>query len=85
MRPAGHLQRIQDEQYHIVIHQFTEDFPYQDPEFFTDPFRYIPHPSVTEAARLVMKRIEQDSTYVREFEQGKMIGVLVSRTSEGKL
>lgn len=85
MRSAGHLQRIQDEQYHIVIHQFTEDFPYQDPEFFTDPFRYIPHPSVTEAARLVMKRIEQDSTYVREFEQGKMIGVLVSRTSEGKL
>ena len=47
-------------------------------EGFTDPFRYIPHPSVRTAAEIVMKRIQEIGSDVRAgFEEGKMMGVLV--------
>ena len=44
-------------------------------EGFTDPFRYVPHPLVREAADIVMKRIQKLG--YKGFEEGKMLGVLV--------
>ena len=42
-------------------------------EGFTDPFRYIPHPSVRTAAEIVMKRIQEIGSDVRAgFEEGKI-------------
>ena len=61
-----------------MIHRFSEDFIFEEPRSFTDPFRYVPHPAVQEAARLVMKQIDE-SSMASEFAEGKMIGVLIVR------
>ena len=61
-----------------MIHAFPEGFIYEEPCSFTDPFRYVPHPAVQEAAKLIMKHIDE-SELVSEFAEGKMIGVLVVR------
>ena len=68
-----------------MIHSFPKDFVFADPHYFTDPFRYTPHNSVVEGARLIMKRIEEDSTIESEFAQGKMVGVLTVRTPENNI
>ena len=68
-----------------MIHRFPKDFVFTDPHDFTDPFRYTPHHSVVEGARLTMKRIEEDSTIEPEFAQGKMVGVLTVRTPENNI
>ena len=68
-----------------MIHSFPKDFVFADPHYFTDPFRYTPHNSVVEGARLIMKRIEEDSTIESEFAQGKMVGVLTVRTTENNI
>ena len=82
MRAAGSLQRIQAEQYRIVIHRFPEEFVCQEPfHGFTDPFRYVPHPAVVEAARLVIRHIESDQTLSEVFAEGKMLGVLICKSS----
>ena len=53
---------------------------YDFEEGFTDPFRYVPHPSVRTAAEIVIKRIQELDPDVRAgFEEGKMMGVLVVR------
>ena len=44
-----------------------------------DPFRYAPHSSVREAARLVMQRLDEDESLSSAFSEGKMLGVLVVR------
>ena len=55
-------------------------------EGFTDPFRYVPHPLIKEAAGRIMEMLESwknqpDGSPLRELErsfaEGKMIGVLV--------
>ena len=47
-------------------------------EGFTDPFRYIPHPLVTKAARIVMHKVSRlEECLKKGFEEGKMMGVLV--------
>ena len=79
------MQRIQTEQHRIVTHSFPKVFVFTDPRHFTDPFRYTPHDSVVEGARLIMKRIEEDSTIEPEFAQGKMVGVLTVRTPENNI
>ena len=82
MRAAGSLQRIQAEQYRIVIHRFPEEFVCQEPfHGFTDPFRYMPHPAVVEAARLVIRYIESDQALSEAFAEGKMLGVLICKSS----
>ena len=65
-----------------MIHHFPEDFSFEIPSGFTDPFRYRPHPSVIMAARLVAGRIED--SHIPGFEEGKMIGVLVCRQEGGQ-
>ena len=59
-----------------MIHAFPEGFIYEEPCSFTDPFRYVPHPAVQEAAKLIMKHIDE-SELVSEFAEGKMIGYVM--------
>jgi len=77
MRSAGHLQGISREQHHIVIHHFPEDTVFEEPGYFTDPFRYIPHPLVRLAAAEVIARIDADPNLRVAFSEGKMLGVMV--------
>ena len=70
---------ISHKQSRTVIHSFSEDFVFEEPSEFTDPFRYVPHPAVKEAARLVMEQIESDPELASDFSEGKMLGVLVCR------
>jgi tRNA pseudouridine32 synthase/23S rRNA pseudouridine746 synthase len=62
-----------------VIHYFPEDYIFEEPSEFTDPFRYIPHPAVKTAARLVCERIDGCPQLSSWFTEGKMLGVLVCR------
>ena len=67
-----------------MIHRFPEEFNFEEPRVFTDPFRYVPHSTVQEAAQLVMKRIDE-SELNSEFTEGKMIGVLVVKDKESSI
>ena len=67
-----------------MIHRFPEVFNFEEPRVFTDPFRYVPHSTVQEAAQLVMKRIDE-SVLNSEFTEGKMIGVLVVKDKESSI
>ena len=79
------MQGIQTEQHRTLIHHFPEDFVCREPfHEFTDPFRYVPHPAVTEAARLVIGSIEADQALSEAFAEGKMLGVLVCRIPENQ-
>ena len=82
MRATGYVQGIQTEQHRIVIHYFPEEVSFEDPQKFTDPFRYMPHPSVKAAADHVIRWIETDSELAKDFAEGKMLGVLVCRRHE---
>ena len=62
-----------------MIHYFPEDYIFEEPSEFTDPFRYIPHPAVKTAARLVCERIDGCPQLSSWFAEGKMLGVLVCR------
>ena len=66
-----------------MIHYFQEDISFEDPQGFTDPFRYMPHPLVMMAAERVTSRIEGDSVLADAFSDGKMLGVLVCKASAG--
>ena len=68
-----------------MIHYFPEDYIFEDPSEFTDPFRYAPHPAVKTAARLVTERIGSDSELASYFAEGKMLGVLVCRNPESDI
>ena len=83
MRTQRRMQRIQTEQHRIVIHQFPEHIDFQEPCCLTDPFRYVPHPAVREAARLVMQHINNNESLRDDFSEGKMLGVLVVGQAEG--
>ena len=62
-----------------MIHSFPEGDRFEVPYEFTDPFRYVPHPSVQKAAELVIRQIESDQELSSAFSEGKMLGVLVCR------
>jgi tRNA pseudouridine32 synthase/23S rRNA pseudouridine746 synthase len=68
-----------------VIHNFPEDFIFEEPCEFTDPFRYVPHQAVQKAASLVMNMIEGNTALATEFSQGKMLGVLVVRSQDSSI
>lgn len=78
------MQRVQAQQSRAVIHHFPEEFIFEEPQEFTDPFRYAPHPAVRIAAGLVIKQIE-DSGMESDFAEGKMLGVLVCRPSAASI
>ena len=60
-----------------MIHFYPEDFIFEEPQEFTDPFRYVPHPLVRFAASEVIARIDADPNLRVAFSEGKMLGVLV--------
>ena len=68
-----------------MIHNFPEDFIFEEPCEFTDPFRYVPHPAVQKAASLVMNMIEKNTALATEFSQGKMLGVLVVKNQDSSI
>ena len=59
-----------------MIHPYPSDITLTQPEKFTDPFRYRPHPLVTLAAESVMARIKGSQELSEIFAEGKMMGVL---------
>ena len=65
-----------------VLHRFPDDFPFEMPERFTDPFRYVPHAAVQHAASLVIKHIDSDPALAEAFSEGKMLGVLLCSSPE---
>ena len=85
MWAAGYVQGISSEQHNLVIHRFPEGFVFEDPGYFTDPFRYIPHPLVRLAASEIIARIDADPELQTAFSEGKMLGVLVCEDSRGGL
>lgn len=85
MWAAGYVQGISSEQHNLVIHRFPEGFVFEDPGYFTDPFRYVPHPLVRLAASEIIARIDADPELQAAFSEGKMLGVLVCEDSRGGL
>ena len=67
-----------------MIHFFSENFIFEEPSSFTDPFRYIPHPAVRKAAAEVIELIEGSRELSADFAEGKMLGVLVCKDAESK-
>lgn len=62
-----------------MIHSFPKHINFEDPHEFTDPFRYVPHPSVLLAAELTIRKIESDPALSAAFSEGKMLGVMVCK------
>lgn len=54
------------------------------PEKFTYPFYYTPHPLTALAAKEVQRYLQSRTEWLEELNKGKMFGVLVIRTLEGK-
>ena len=54
------------------------------PPAFTYPFHYTPHPLVRLAAKEVQAYLSTRSDWAEELEKGKMFGVLIVETHEGK-
>ena len=57
----------------------------EPPRRFTYPFAYTPHPLCLLAAHEVQQYLTAQTQWHDELERGKMFGVLVVRTREGKL
>lgn len=85
MWAAGYVQGISSEQHKLVKHRFPEGFVFEDPGYFTDPFRYVPHPLVRLAASEIIARIDADPELRAAFSEGKMLGVLVCEDSRSGL
>ena len=66
------------------IHFFATDVLPTPPEEFTYPFHYTPHPLTELAAQEVERYLETQSEWQEELKKGKMFGVLIVRTSEGR-
>ena len=56
-----------------------------DPTSFTNPFRYVPHPLVREAAESVIHEIDSSEHLAPLFSEGKMMGVLIAEDKDGNL
>ena len=68
------------------LHYFTNSIsPLPLPEKFTYPFHYTPHPLCVAAAEEVQLYLAARKEWQEELRKGKMLGVLVVRTGEGKV
>ena len=54
------------------------------PRLFTYPFHYTPHPLCVMAAGEVQAYINKQTRWKEELDKGKMLGVLIVRTSSGQ-
>lgn len=50
----------------------------EPPRQFTYPFCYVPHPLVVDAARVLIGRLDSEPALGALFEEGKMMGVLLT-------
>ena len=55
------------------------------PSKFTNPFHYEPHPLCLLAAGDVQRRVSADACLRADADRGKMFGVLVAETADGRL
>ena len=67
------------------MHLFPSDISFKIPERFTDPFRYSPHPLVSLAADMLMRKIADSKELSAYFAEGKMLGVLVASDTSGQI
>lgn len=75
MRTQGSLSGIQGDECHRKA--VTDSTASYFNEGFTDPFRYVPHPLVREAAAEVISRIDGSPELSEAFAEGKMCGVAI--------
>ena len=75
-----------------MIHRFPHFISSEDLKEFNNPFRYVPHALVREAAGIVMDSLSssiENKKFPKEvcqgFSEGKMLGVLVCKDSDGQL
>lgn len=68
-----------------MIHFFQDAIAHiESPDKFTYPFHYTPHPLCVIAAKEVQAYLSSQTQWEQELQQGKMFGVLVVQTREGK-
>ena len=67
------------------LHTFSNFEQISLPERFTYPFHYTPHPLCVQAAEEVQAYLHGRTDWHDELQQGKMFGVLIVRTPEGKI
>lgn len=64
---------------------FSSDFEaISDGVSFTNPFRYVPDRAVREAAKCLIEEIDGSEELSSAFGEGKMLGVLIVRDTEGR-
>lgn len=69
-----------------MLHRFSRDISnIAQPEAFTWPFHYVPHPLSVIAAEQVKGYLATRSEWSEEITRGKMFGVLVVEDGEGEL
>ena len=85
MRPSGPVPGIYIEQSCPLMHLFPPDTSFSIPERFTDPFRYSPHPLVSVAADMLIRRISCSEELSSHFSDGKMLGVLIVSNDRGQI
>ena len=69
-----------------MLHFFTASTEGSElPVKFTNPFDYQPHPLCILAAGEVQRYLAEQAEWKEELDKGKMFGVLVVRTREGRL
>ena len=66
-----------------IFHPLVSDLP--RPQKFTNPFHYEPHPLCLVAAAEVQAYIAADGALRADADRGKMFGVLVVETADGRL
>lgn len=67
------------------IHYFTSVEGITLPALFTYPFHYTPHPLTEKAALEVQQYLRTRTDWADELNAGKMFGVLIVRTSQGRI
>ena len=80
------IKRFDSEKSMDKLHYFADSISLLSlPEKFTYPFHYTPHPLCVAAAAEVGRYLEAKGEWQAELQKGKMFGVLIVRTGEGKV
>lgn len=70
----------------MILHLFDQPIaPAALPRQFTYPFHYTPHPLCVLAAEEVQKYLASQEQWKEELQQGKMFGVLIVESADGKI
>lgn len=70
----------------MILHLFDQPIaPAALPGQFTYPFHYTPHPLCVLAAEEVQRYLASQEQWKEELQQGKMFGVLVVESADGKI